>query len=113
LKHFSKIKTLKYTASLIRTATLQDSDSVKQNAANHKLTVLISMVVCGRHSLANQPLAALERDPRDIEMDHLRRQIQQLQEYLELYEASKHDAPPRGSNVKASCDDGENVIPFH
>jgi hypothetical protein len=41
------MKNLKYMASLIRTTTLQDNDFVKQNAANHKLIVLIFMVVRG------------------------------------------------------------------
>jgi len=34
LKHFSGMKTLKYTASLNKKATLHDSDFVKQNAVN-------------------------------------------------------------------------------
>jgi hypothetical protein len=34
LKNFFVMKTLKYTASLIMTTTLQDSDFVKQNAAS-------------------------------------------------------------------------------
>lgn len=35
-------------------------------------------------------------------MDNLRRQIQHLQEHLECYEASEHDAPPHGSDVEGS-----------
>jgi hypothetical protein len=54
------------------------------------LKVLISMVVLGRCAQANQPSAAPEKDPQDIEMDDLRRQIQQLQERLERYEAFEH-----------------------
>jgi hypothetical protein len=48
------------------------------------------MVVLGRCAQANQPSAAPEKDPQDIEMDDLRRQIQQLQERLERYEAFEH-----------------------
>jgi hypothetical protein len=42
------------------------------------------MVVRGCRVQANQPPAALERDPRDIEIDDLRRQIKQLQERSEV-----------------------------
>jgi hypothetical protein len=62
------------------------------------LKVLISMAAHGHRDHANQPPAAQERDPRDIEMDDLRRQIQQLQERLEHYEAFEH---------RAIHDDGE------
>ena len=43
-------------------------------------------------------------------MDNLRRQIQQLQECLERYEAFEHEAPPRGSDVEVSSDDGERML---
>jgi hypothetical protein len=71
------------------------------------------MAVHGRRVQANQPSVALERDPRDIKMDDLMRQIQQLQEHLESYEASEHDAPSHASDVEISCDAKENVNPFH
>jgi hypothetical protein len=45
-------------------------------------------------------------------MDNLRRQIQQLQEHLERYEASKHEAPPHGLDVKVPSDDEMMLIPF-
>ena len=77
------------------------------------LKVLISMAIHGHRAKANQPPAALERDTRDIEMDNLKRQIQQLQEQLEHYEISKHDAPPHDSDVDASSNDEDDVNPFH
>jgi len=40
LKHFSLMKNLKYTASLIMTATLQDSDFVKQNEVTQTNTMI-------------------------------------------------------------------------
>jgi hypothetical protein len=46
------------------------------------------MAVRGRRAQANQPPAALEKELRDIEMDDLRRQIQQLQDKyrdIEMY----------------------------
>jgi hypothetical protein len=48
------------------------------------------MAVRRRRAYANQPPATQERDPQDIEIDNLRRQIQQLQEHLERYETFEH-----------------------
>ncbi len=71
------------------------------------------MAVRRRRAYANQHPATQERDPQDIEIDNLRRQIQQLQEHLERYQAFEHDALPHGSDVQASSDDGTNINPFH
>jgi len=71
------------------------------------------MAIRGCRAQANQPVAASERDMRDIEMDDLRRQIQHLQEHLERYQAFEHDALPHGSDVQSSSDDGTNINPFH
>lgn len=40
------------------------------------------------------------RDQRDIEMEELRNQVQQLQQRLELYEALERNQPHRASEVK-------------
>jgi hypothetical protein len=61
----------------------------------------------------NRPPVALKRDPQDIEMDNLRRQVQQLQECLEHVEAFEHDASHHGSDVEVCSEDGEDVNPFH
>jgi hypothetical protein len=61
----------------------------------------------------NRPPVALERDLRDIEMDNLRRQVQQLQECLERVEAFEHDASHHGSDVEVCSEDGEDINPFH
>ncbi|XP_062155188.1 uncharacterized protein LOC133863244 [Alnus glutinosa] len=74
------------------------------------------MAVRGHRGQAN-PVAALEAppqgDPRDIEMEALRRQVQQLQQCLERYEASVHGASHPGSDVEVSSNDGVEVNPFH
>ena len=48
-----------------------------------------------------------KRDLRDIEMDDLRRQAQQLQHRLELYENQEHD------EIHHESHDEEEVNPFH
>lgn len=74
------------------------------------------MAVRGRRGQAN-PVAAPEAppqgDPRDIKMEALRRQVQQLQQRLERYEASEHGASHHGSDVEVSSNDGDEVNPFH
>jgi hypothetical protein len=77
------------------------------------LKVLISIAIRGRRAQTNQPQTTPKKDPRDIEMDDLRRQIQQFQERLERYEASEHDVPSHGSDVEVSSNNGEDVNPFH
>ena len=61
----------------------------------------------GRRAQANN--LGPERDRRDIEVENLRRQVQQLQERLQRVEASDHDA----SNHEVSSEDGEDLNPFH
>jgi len=46
-------------------------------------------------------------------MEALRRQVQQLQQRLERYEASEHGASHHGSDVEVSRNDGDGVNPFH
>jgi hypothetical protein len=46
-------------------------------------------------------------------MEALRRQVQQLQQRLERYEASEHGASHHGSDVEVSSNDGDEVNPFH
>jgi hypothetical protein len=48
-----------------------------------------------------------------MEMDDLRKQIQQLQERLERYETSELDDPPHDSDVDVSSNDEKDVNPFH
>jgi hypothetical protein len=87
--------------------------SIKLVSELRLLKVLISTVVHGHRAQANQPPTAPERDPRDIKMDKLKTQIQQLQERLEHYEAFEHETPPHASDVEVSSNDGEDVNPFH
>jgi hypothetical protein len=74
------------------------------------------MAVRSRRGQAN-PVAVLEAppqgDPRDIEMEALRRQVQQLQQPLEHYKASERGASHHGSDVEVSSNDGVEVNPFH
>ena len=62
--------------------------------------VLVSMAVRGRHAQANQTLAILKGNRRDIKLKNLRRDVQQLQLCLECFAASKHDASHDGSEVE-------------
>lgn len=48
-----------------------------------------------------------ERDLRDIEMDDLRRQVQQLQQRLEHYENQEHD------EIHHESQNEEEINPFH
>ena len=48
-----------------------------------------------------------ERDLRDIEMDDLRRQVQQLQQRLERYENQEHD------EIHHESQNEEEINPFH
>jgi len=78
--------------------------------------VLVIMVVRGRCGQANPvtvPEAPPQGDPRDIKMEALRRQVQQLQQCLERYEASERGASHHGSDVEVSSNDGDEVNPFH
>jgi hypothetical protein len=77
------------------------------------LRVFVSMALRGRRTQANQPPLVPERDPRDIEVENLRRQVQQLQERLQRVEASDHDAPHHESDNEVSSEDGEDLNPFH
>jgi hypothetical protein len=77
------------------------------------LKVFVSMALRGRRTQANQPPLVPERDPRDIEVENLRRQVQQLQERLQRVEASDHDAPHHESDNEVSSEDGEDLNPFH
>jgi hypothetical protein len=69
------------------------------------LKVFVSMALRGRRTQANQPPLVLERDPRDIEVENLRRQVQQLQERLQCVEASDHDASHHESDNEVSSED--------
>jgi hypothetical protein len=77
------------------------------------LKVFVSMALRGRRTQANQPPLVPERDPRDIEVENLRRQVQQLQERLQRVEASDHDASHHESDNEVSSEDGEDLNPFH
>ena len=55
-----------------------------------------------------------ERDLCDVEMDELRRQVQQLQERLERFEALGHENYNHGGRVGISSNDEEEEInPFY
>ncbi|KAB2599296.1 TMV resistance protein N-like [Pyrus ussuriensis x Pyrus communis] len=49
-----------------------------------------------------------ERHLRDIEMDDLRRQVQQLQQRLERYEPLEHDDPRHETKNDGSDEEEEN-----
>ena len=60
----------------------------------------------GRQARQDSPYR--ERDLRDIEMDDLRRQVQQLQRRLESYEPLEHDDPHHETENDESYEEDEN-----
>ncbi|PKI63689.1 hypothetical protein CRG98_015938 [Punica granatum] len=62
-----------------------------------------------RRRVPDVNMAPTERDLRDVEMDELRRQVQQLQQQLERLQARNRDETHHGLDVG---DVGE-VNPFH
>ncbi|PKI48455.1 hypothetical protein CRG98_031160 [Punica granatum] len=62
-----------------------------------------------RRRVPDVNVAPTERDLRDVEMDELRRQVQQLQQQLERLQARNHDETRHGLDVGEA---GE-VNPFH
>ena len=63
---------------------------------------------CSRGRQTHQDSPHRERDLRDIEMDDLRRQVQQLQQRLERYEPLEHDDPHHETENDGSDDEEEN-----
>ncbi|KAL3510453.1 hypothetical protein ACH5RR_029854 [Cinchona calisaya] len=70
-------------------------------------------IMAGQHRKPNvdQP-SSHQRDLRDIELDELRRQVQQLQQRLELGKAPEHEVYDNVSEHDIS-EDGDDVNPFH
>ncbi|KAL3503517.1 hypothetical protein ACH5RR_037966 [Cinchona calisaya] len=64
-----------------------------------------------RKPTVDQP-SSHQRDLRDIEMDELRRQVQQLQQRLERGKAPEHEVYDHVSEHDVS-EDGQDVNPFH